>query len=57
MADREEGKSALVDIAGMTWYDSAKDSIQDWAKQFVKLANTDYSVKVEDSMPFTLVTW
>ena len=57
MADREQGKSAVVDVAGMTWYESAKNNVDDWAKQFVELANTDYAHKVEDSLPFTLVTW
>ncbi len=57
MADRELGKSALVDVAGMTWYDSSKNIIVDWANQFIALANTDPNTKVADSSPFELVTW
>lgn len=57
MADRELAQSAVVDVAAYSWYDSAKDTIQQWAQQFVQLANTDLSEKVSDSMPYTLVTW
>lgn len=57
MADREEGKSAVVDIAGMSWYSSAKTTIDEWAAQFVRLANSEYTEQVPDSAPFTFVTW
>ena len=57
MADREENKHALVDVAGLTWYDGAKDAIDDWARQFVELADTPLTAKVNDSSPFTLITW
>lgn len=56
-ADREVNKPALMDVAGMTWYDGSKDNINDWANQFGKLMNTPLSEKVDDALPFAVVTW
>lgn len=57
MADREENKTAiLADVASMTWYDGAKEIINDWSDQFVKLANSPLSEKVSDSSPFALIS-
>jgi len=57
IADREKNKAAAVNVANMTWFDGAKDCINDWAEQLVQLANSPLSEKVSDSPPFTLVTY
>lgn len=57
MADREENKTAFVDVAAVTWYDGAKDAITDWSNQFVELANSPLTEKVSDSSPFTLIAY
>ena len=52
-ADREEDKAAPIDLAGFKWYSRSKENIDDWATQFIQLANTTPDQKVEDSLPFT----
>ena len=54
-ADREGAKSRIVDFEAATWYGHARESMHDWADQFVQLANTPQDVEVEDSSPFTLL--
>lgn len=56
-ADREQSKTRVVDVQALTWYGHARESMDDWADQFVLLANTPKDVKVEDSSAFTLMPW
>jgi hypothetical protein len=56
-ADREAAKTRVVDLEAVTWYGQARESMNDWADQFVQLANTPKDVKVEDSSAFTLMPW
>jgi len=36
---------------------AARESMNDWAEQFVVLANPPQDVQVEDSPAFTLLPW
>lgn len=56
-ADREAAKTRVVDVEAVTWYGQARESMNDWADQFVLLANTPRDVTVEDSSAFTLMPW
>ena len=56
-ADREAAKTRVVDVEAITWYGQARESMNDWADQFVLLANTPKDVTVEDSSAFTLLPW
>ena len=56
-ADREQSKMRVVDLQSITWYGHARESMHDWAQQFVVLANTPHDVKVEDSSGFALLPW
>ncbi len=47
----------LVDVEAATWYGHVRESMNDWADQFVLLANTPKDVAVEDSSAFTLLPW
>jgi Protein of unknown function (DUF3313) len=57
MADRESAKAAPIDVQAVTWYGFAEDVIDDWAEQFVQLANTPVTQQVEDSSAFRLSPW
>jgi hypothetical protein len=56
-ADREAGKTRILDIEAATWYGHARESMNDWAEQFVTMANTPKDIQVEDSSAFTLMPW
>jgi len=56
-ADREGPKTRVLDLEAATWYGHARESMNDWAEQFVVLANTPKDVQVEDSSAFTLLPW
>jgi uncharacterized protein DUF3313 len=56
-ADREKGKTRVIDLEAATWYGHAHESMNDWAEQFVLLANTPKDFQVEDSAAFTLLPW
>jgi len=56
-ADREAAKTRVIDVEAVTWYGQARESMNDWADQFVQLANTPKDIKVEDSSAFTLMPW
>jgi hypothetical protein len=38
----------------MTWYGPAKGIMDNWAKQFVQVANRKLGEKITDPVPFTL---
>jgi hypothetical protein len=56
-ADREADKMAPISLNDYTWYGHAKEIIDDWADQYVELASTPLSHKVEAGLPFTLAPW
>ncbi len=57
VADREAEQLAIVSVRGMTWYSHAKTMIDQWARQFVQVANRKPGEKVEDTEAFTLKPW
>jgi hypothetical protein len=56
-ADREETAHRIIDLKSVTWWGQARDSIDLWAKQMVKLANTPPDEKVKDEAFFKLRPW
>jgi hypothetical protein len=56
-ADREAEQFAPVSVRGLTWYSHAKVMIDNWAKQFVQVANRKPGEKIEDTDAFTLKPW
>ncbi|MFP5212634.1 MAG: DUF3313 family protein, partial [Acidobacteriota bacterium] len=56
-ADREQGKSAPINLKALTWYKEAEGIIDEWAGQFVQIANRRPGEVVKDSSPFTLKAW
>jgi hypothetical protein len=56
-ADREAQQTTIVDARGLTWYSHAEGIINDWAKQFVQIANRKPGEKVEDTSVFRLRPW
>ena len=58
-ADREAEKAAPLSFNDVTWYGHAHNIIDDWAEQFVEIANQDREAGevVKDSRPFTLKPW
>ena len=56
-ADREKGKTRILDLEAATWYGHARESMNDWSEQLVALANTPKDIQVEDSSAFTLLPW
>lgn len=56
--DRERGDPALIDLAGLTWYRHAETSIDNWATEFIKVANSPQGIQgVEDGSRFRLIQW
>jgi hypothetical protein len=56
-ADREYGKIAPVNLRGLTWYGEAEQVINDWATQFVEVANKRPGQVIKPASPFTLMPW
>lgn len=56
-ADREQGKVAPVNLRALTWYGEADVIIDEWAGQFVQVANKRPGETVKDASPFTLKPW
>ncbi len=56
-ADREQGKVAPINLRALTWYGEANVIIDEWAGQFVQIANRRPGEVVKDSSPFTLKPW
>ena len=57
VADREQGKVAPLNLRALTWYGEANVIIDEWAGQFVQVANKRPGETVKDSSPFTLKPW
>jgi hypothetical protein len=56
-ADREQGKIAPVNLRALTWYGEANVIIDEWADQFVQIANRRPGEIIKDTSPFTLKPW
>ncbi len=56
-ADREQEKKYLLTTKNLTWYSHAHEVIQDWANQFVAIANREPGETVKDSATFGLKPW
>jgi len=56
-ADREEAKTAPIDVQAVSLYGFAEGIIEDWADQFIELVTTPVSHQVEDSPPLRLSPW
>jgi hypothetical protein len=57
VADREQGKVAPLNLRALTWYGEANVIIDEWADQFVQVANKRPGEVVKDASPFTLKPW
>ncbi|MHC1727440.1 MAG: DUF3313 domain-containing protein [Syntrophobacteraceae bacterium] len=57
VADREQGKVAPLNLRALTWYGEANVIIDEWAGQFVQVANKRPGEIVKDASPFTLKPW
>lgn len=55
--DREGGKFGPINLRRATWYGEAHKIIQEWADQWVKIANAEPGEKVKDTRTFTLMPW
>jgi len=53
-ADREMQDVGPIDLRKYTWYGPAKSIMNQWAKQFVQIANRKPGEIVTDPIPFTL---
>lgn len=56
-ADREQGKVAPINLRALTWYGEADVIIDEWADQFVQVANKHQGEVVKAASPFTLKPW
>lgn len=56
-ADREEGKTAPIDVQAVTLYGFAEEIIEEWSEQFIELISTPPTHQVEDSSAFRLSPW
>jgi hypothetical protein len=54
-ADREQQKFAPIDFRGLSWYGNTKRIIDEWANQFVEIANREPGESVKESSPITLL--
>jgi len=55
-ADRERPPTAIIDIKSINWWAPARKVIDNWAKQFVAVAN-DPKGKVKNASNFELLVW
>lgn len=56
-ADREKGKFGPINLRRATWYGEIDTIVQEWADQWVKVANAEPGQKVKDTRTFTLMPW
>jgi hypothetical protein len=56
-ADRETGKFAPINLRRATWYGEAHKIIEEWAGQWVRIANAAPGERVKDTRTFTLMPW
>ncbi|WP_027185438.1 DUF3313 domain-containing protein [Desulfovibrio inopinatus] len=56
-ADRRYGKVAPINLRGLTWYGESEVVIDDWANEFVEIANKQPGEVIKPASPFTLSPW
>jgi len=56
-ADREKGKFGPINLRRATWYGEINKIVEEWADQWVKIANAEPGEKVKDTRTFTLMPW
>jgi len=56
-ADREKGKFGPINLRRATWYGEINKIVEEWAEQWVKVANAEPGEKVKDTRTFTLAPW
>lgn len=56
-ADREKGKFGPINLRRATWYGEINKIVEEWAEQWVKIANAETGEKVKDTRTFTLAPW
>jgi hypothetical protein len=56
-ADREKGKFGPINLRRATWYGEINKIVEEWAEQWVKIANAEPGEKVKDTRTFTLAPW
>jgi len=56
-ADREAQQFAPVTVRGLTWYSNAETIVDQWATQFVEIANRKPGETVDDVNTITLKPW
>ena len=56
-ADRERQDAGPIDLTRLTWYEPARDIIDEWAAQLVQIANRKPGEAVTDPIPITLKPW
>jgi hypothetical protein len=56
-ADREAEQFAPIDVRGLTWCSDAEGIMDEWAKQFVEIANKKPGEKIEAAPSFRLQPW
>ncbi len=56
-ADRETQKFKFIDFKAVTWYGNTKNIIDEWADQFVLVANKRPGQVIEEASTFSLKPW
>jgi hypothetical protein len=56
-ADREDDPSALINVAGFCWYNSAKGNIDMWARQTAAMAVVSKLEDMRRDFPFQLINY
>ena len=57
VADRRKAKAAIVNVQDYTWFGHADAIIQDWAKEFVEVANKRPGQTVKKTADYQLKPW
>ena len=56
-ADRQYATLRPIDLKGFTWYGNAEDIVEQWAKQFVEVANRRPGEYIQPASTFSLMPW
>jgi len=56
-ADRQYATLRPIDIKGFTWYGNAEDIVEQWANQFVEVANRRPGETIKPASTFSLIPW
>jgi hypothetical protein len=56
-ADRQYATLRPIDIKGFTWYGNAEDIVEQWANQFVEIANRRPGEFIKPVSTFSLMPW